>query len=459
MRSHARAAALLAMALLLPAASRAQDPDTLQPQSPSFTDEKLDSLLAPVALYPDPLLAQVLVAATFPDQIQEAAAYVRANGTDDIDEQGWDVSVKAVAHYPPVLNRMAEQPEWTTELGQAYAAQSGDVMDSVQRLRQLAAAHGNLRSTPEQEIVVRGKHVTIEPAQPTVIYVPTYDPAIVFFQPIFLVKRHHARFFSFGIGFPIGVWLNYDCDWFGRRVFYHGWKGGGWRGRSRPFIRLNDTYVHARFADVPINRGVLYRPGPTIRMQGSSSKTVNRTVFYGSNNNGPTVYRSTGESTSQPSAGSTGGTTNGRTIFPRDLRGARAPASSGSYRGVIRAAGTKSGPVIYRSQPQGSGGGNYRGVIRGSGTKSGPVIKRNQPQGSGGSYRGQARPSTGGSYRGVQKPSSGTSGGRIIRPGTSGVGGSKSSGSIKGSRSSSRGVGTISRPSTGSIRPMTRPPK
>ncbi|HEX7121394.1 MAG TPA: DUF3300 domain-containing protein [Gemmatimonadaceae bacterium] len=454
MRSHARVAVLLATALLLPAVSRAQDPDTLQQQAPSFTAEKLDSLLAPIALYPDPLLAQVLVAATFPDQIQEAAEFVRANGTDDIDEQGWDVSVKAVAHYPPVLNRMAERLEWTTELGRAYAAQSGDVMDSVQRLRQLAAAHGNLRSTPEQEVVVRSQYVTIQPAQPTVIYVPTYDPGIVFFQPIFLVKKHHARFFSFGIGFPIGVWLNYDCDWFGRRVFYHGWTGGGWRARSRPFIHINDTYVHPRFAAVPINRSVLYRPmPPTIRMQGTGSATVNRTVFYSGNTNGPTVYRSSGGSASNPSAGGTSGTTNGRTIFPRDLRGARPPTSSGtvarpsasqdSYRGVIRGAGTKSGPVIYRGRPSSTGGGNYRDQVR---------------SGNGGSYRGQAQPSTGDSYRGVQKSApKPSSGGRIIRPGMSGVGGSRSSGSAQGSRSSGV-MGTISRPSTGSIRPMTRPP-
>src|ERR1700690_1018596 len=101
-----------------------------------FSPEQLDNLLAPVALYPDPLLAQVLVAATFPDQIDEAARFVRADSDpNDIDGQSWDVSVKAVAHYATVLFTMADDLDWTTSLGQAYVNQSDDVMASIQRLR------------------------------------------------------------------------------------------------------------------------------------------------------------------------------------------------------------------------------------------------------------------------------------------------------------------------------------
>ncbi|MGA2436405.1 MAG: DUF3300 domain-containing protein, partial [Bryobacteraceae bacterium] len=101
-----------------------------------FSPDQLDNLAAPVALYPDPLLAQVLLAATFPDQIDEAARFVRANPDPyAIDSQYWDVSVKAVAHYPTVLYMMADKLDWTTALGQAYANQSADVMASVQRLR------------------------------------------------------------------------------------------------------------------------------------------------------------------------------------------------------------------------------------------------------------------------------------------------------------------------------------
>jgi hypothetical protein len=115
--------------------SVAQDDSSVQPFSP----DQLDNLLAPIALYPDPLLAQILPAATFPDQIDEAARLCRAGANpDDIDMQPWDVSVKAVAHYPTVLYMMADSLDWTTAVGQAYVNQNDDVMASMQRLRQEA---------------------------------------------------------------------------------------------------------------------------------------------------------------------------------------------------------------------------------------------------------------------------------------------------------------------------------
>jgi len=110
----------------------------------NYSPDQLDNLLAPIALYPDPLLAQVLPAATFVDQIDEASRYVRSYGQNGIDDQDWDVSVKAVAHYPAVLDMMADKIDWTTALGQAYVNQSTDVMISVQRLRRLASDQGNL---------------------------------------------------------------------------------------------------------------------------------------------------------------------------------------------------------------------------------------------------------------------------------------------------------------------------
>ncbi|MEJ2646734.1 MAG: DUF3300 domain-containing protein, partial [Gammaproteobacteria bacterium] len=103
-----------------------------------YTAEQLDNLLAPIALYPDPLLAQVLVAATFVDQIDEAARWVRSYGQNGVDDQPWDVSVRAVAHYPSVLNMMDDNLDWTTAVGQTYVSQSTDVMASIQRLRAMA---------------------------------------------------------------------------------------------------------------------------------------------------------------------------------------------------------------------------------------------------------------------------------------------------------------------------------
>lgn len=398
------ASALLVCALAVPAAARAQDPDTLQQRAPRFTAERIDSLVAPVALYPDPVLAQVLVAATFADQIEEAAAWVRANGARGIDDQGWDVSVKAIAHYPTVLNRLAEDPDWTTELGQAYAMQSGDVMDGVQRMRALAQAQGNLPSTKEQQVVVREKTIIIEPAEPTVIYVPTYDPYVVYYQPIFFRGYHHARFWSFGIGFRIGSWLNYDCDWYGRRVYYHGWRHGGWRSRTLPYIRLNPSYVDSRFNTVSVNRDVAARPP---RSSGGTGG-VNRTVFWDQTQNGPIVHRGRDV---------TGGTAaSGRTVFPQDLRRERA-ASTSDFRGAVRPGAKGSAPVI------------HRGPARGSAGARGTDFRTAQP----------ARPAKGSQSPGTVQSAPSRLGGSISRP-------SKSGGSPPAASrpsSSSRGFGTV----------------
>lgn len=224
----------------------AQDPQQPYNQTAAFTADQLDNLVAPVALYPDPLLAQVLLAATFPDQVRDAAQYVRANGSNGIDEQYWDVSVKAVAHYPTVLNLMDQRIDWTTQLGQAYAQQSSDVMASVQHMRALAQQQGNLVSTQQQQVVTADDNICIWPAQAQYIYVPVYDPAVVFYRPLYYGAAYHG-FFSFGVGYPIGAWLIYDWNWPARRIYYTGWQGGGWIARSRPYIRPNSWYSNPRY--------------------------------------------------------------------------------------------------------------------------------------------------------------------------------------------------------------------
>jgi hypothetical protein len=222
-------------------------------QYEAFSPQQLDNLLAPIALYPDPLLAQVLLAATFPDQIDDAARFVRADSNPgDVDGQWWDVSVRSVAHYPTVVAMMADKLDWTTALGQAYANQSTDVMASIQRLRAQARRAGNLYTTPELQVVDTGGEISLWPAQPQYIYVPQYDPGVVFFAraPLF-----------FGARFVIGAWLNFDFDWGGHRVFYHGWDGDrGWAGRSRQYIHPDAFYVNNSYRDVPINRAVIRQP-------------------------------------------------------------------------------------------------------------------------------------------------------------------------------------------------------
>jgi hypothetical protein len=159
--------------------------------APSFTPEQLDKLVAPIALYPDSLLAQVLAAATYPDQIPDAARWadqhhyltgqVLANAIQ-ADHLPWDPSVQALLPFPSVLEMMANDMSWTTDLGDAFLSQQQDVMDAVQRERRKAKDYGYLRSSA-QIIVSDGPYITIVPVHPAYIPVPYYDPAIVFFPP------------------------------------------------------------------------------------------------------------------------------------------------------------------------------------------------------------------------------------------------------------------------------------
>jgi hypothetical protein len=227
--------------------------------------EELDDLLARIALYPDPLIAQILPAATFVDQIHEAARFVRFYGnTSRIDYQPWDISVRAVAHYPQVLYMMDREYQWTASLGQAYIEQPQDVMDSVQRLRRYAKEQGNLYSTREQQVIFDGDIIRIDPARPQLVYVPVYDPNVIY------VERYYASspFITFGTGFYIGPWLNRDCDWRERRVYYHGWRGRGWVNRSRPHIHdRRGIYINSRASVITVNERVVQRDTRPYRQQ------------------------------------------------------------------------------------------------------------------------------------------------------------------------------------------------
>lgn len=176
--------------------------DTVTGQDGRLSAAQLENLVASVALYPDALLAQVLVASTFPDQVSDAASYVRSHGTDGVDDQSWDLSVKAVAHYPSALNTLADKPEWTAALGRAYASQSGDVMRAVQQLRRMADEQGNLVSNQQQQVVREQGNYLITPAQPQLVYVPAYDPVVIYTRPVFLAAPV-SRYWSFGVGFPL----------------------------------------------------------------------------------------------------------------------------------------------------------------------------------------------------------------------------------------------------------------
>lgn len=172
-------AGLFAMLLTLPGA--------IAQERPAFSQQELDQMLAPIALYPDSLLSQVLMAATYPLEVVQAARWSRANphlkGQDAVravEAMDWDASVKSLVAFPQILHRMDEQLDWTERLGEAFVAQEKLVMDSIQGLRQRAEQAGNLRSNEQVRVTRQDGHTLIEPAYPQVVYVPYYNPAVVY---------------------------------------------------------------------------------------------------------------------------------------------------------------------------------------------------------------------------------------------------------------------------------------
>jgi hypothetical protein len=205
---------------------------------PLLSADQLDQLLAPIALYPDPLIAQILPASTYPIDIVKAARLVRSGASpDQIDQQDWDPSVKAVAHESSVIEMMDQSLDWTQQLGQAFIAQPDDVMQSIQRLRVQAQNVGNLVSTPQQLVYVEDTYVRIVPANPDIIYVPTYDPSLIFYTPGF------SSYVSFGFGFPCGVWFDLDLDWRNHWAYRPGWTWNHWHDN---FIIDRDHFIRPR---------------------------------------------------------------------------------------------------------------------------------------------------------------------------------------------------------------------
>ena len=184
---------------------------------PEFSNDELDHMLAPIALYPDPLLAQILPASSFVDQISQAKQLLGGRVDESlIENQDWDVSVKATAHYPEILDMMAEHSEWTASLGQAYIMQEPAVAQSIQRLRMAALNDNVLKTTPQQVVIVQNNVIQIVPAQAQVIYVPVYDPYSIWgFPAPFAAPAVTAGVISFGHSFLIGPWLNRNWDWHG----------------------------------------------------------------------------------------------------------------------------------------------------------------------------------------------------------------------------------------------------
>ncbi len=225
-----------AAAQAIPAPPAAAPPYTQQ------TPEQLQQLVAPIALYPDSLVAQILAASTFPEQVVEADRWVQAHPDlkgdalgHAVDQQPWDPSVKALTAFPSVLGNMDKNLSWTSSLGDAYYNQQPDVMDAVQVMRRRAEQAGNLKSTPQQTVETQGATIVIQPAAPEVVYVPAYDPWLVYGDPIVAWPGWYpypgiwwdGPYLSWGIGFDIGWvcgsgwgWGHWGFDWHHRWATY-----------------------------------------------------------------------------------------------------------------------------------------------------------------------------------------------------------------------------------------------
>src|SRR5271170_6745590 len=333
-------------------------------QGVPLTPDELQQLAAPIALYPDALVAQVLAAATFPDQIAAAASWYQYHSymtgstlMAAVDAQPWDPAVKALTQFPSVLNNMAANLTWTSSLGEAYHTQSGDVMTAIQVLRAKAYAAGNLKSSTQLAVVQQSPQViVIQPVNPQVVYVPIYNPAVVYGYPyvvpayVYVPPPAGAAIVAFGVGIAVGAMMSssygwgyssWNCGWHGTTaVVYHGgayygnsaWHGGyygssasayGAYGSAHASTGYNpSTGTYARGATVSngygsASAGQAYNPHT-----GASASTVQGSNAYGSygastaSKNGTTVdsqHQSNANGTTAQAHSSTGASAYGAT--------------------------------------------------------------------------------------------------------------------------------------------------
>jgi hypothetical protein len=210
-----------------------EPPPAPAPSAPLLTAQQLDDLVAPIALYPDPLVSEVLAASTYPLEISEAYEWVQQHPKwkpsklmDEAKKQPWDPSVQGLVAFPQVLQRLAGDISWTTPLGNAFLAQQTDVMAAIQRMRAQAQANGKLQSNPQETVATENQNgqsaITIEPANPDVWYVPDYNPEFVWGPPVYGYYPP-LLYPAVGIGFGWGPGINLG-------LYFGGWGGWGWGG-------------------------------------------------------------------------------------------------------------------------------------------------------------------------------------------------------------------------------------
>jgi hypothetical protein len=250
--------AIFCVAFLVPgntalAVNQAQPPASSGGQAATIPPDQLDSLVAPIALYPDPMLSQVLIASTYPLEIIQLQQWLNQHKglsekalADEVKKQKWDPTIQGLAALPDVVKLLAENIKWTTDLGNAFLAQQGDVMAAVQRMRQKAQDSGNLKSSEQQKVetkTVESKQViVIEQAKPEVVYVPSYNPTVVYGAPVYAyppIAYPPPGYYAAGMAISFGVGVAMGAMWSG------GWCcNSGWGGNNNVTINNNNNFVN-----------------------------------------------------------------------------------------------------------------------------------------------------------------------------------------------------------------------
>jgi hypothetical protein len=399
-RSGPKSVACVALIVLACSAVFAQEPGQAQ-ESALIPPDQLDSLVAPIALYPDPLLAQVLVASTYPLEIIQLQQWLNKNPglegdalAEAVAEQPWDPSIQSMAAVPDAANRLADDIQWTTDLGNAFLVQQADVMDAVQRMRKKAQDNGALESNAQQvvatEVVEQKTVIVVQPAQTEVIYVPSYSPTVVYgpppiyypYPPIYYPPyRPGGAFVSFSIGVAWGaaVWGGSccGCGWghndininvnnnFNRNTNINT-GGGNWQhnAQHRGGTPYADKATASKYGGSARGDSMSSRQA-NARRQGASAGTANRAVSTGPS----TMNRAASTGPGAANRGSTGATPKlggadhigNRSIPPSS---GRSPSgfggSSSGYNGASARSASSRGASSMRSMGSRGGGGRRR---------------------------------------------------------------------------------------------------
>ena len=411
-------AALTWLALILTASQevRAQTPpadqsaaetattDTATEQETKVPDAELDSLVAPIALYPDPLLSQTLVASTYPVELMQLQQWMGKNTglkdqalADAVAKQPWDASIQGLATFPDVVEMLAGNIQWTSDLGNAFLAQQPDVMAAVQRMRAKAQGTGTLKTTEQQKVETQTtdagqQAIVIEPADPSVVYVPSYDPAVVYGAPAYPYPTVTYPGYVAGRGLAFGAGLALGTAWNGGWGYNCGW------GNGDVNVNYNNTYVKNSNKNVnQSNKNWQHNPQHRGNAPYGNKQTANK---YGGTARGqggastgarPGAGAAAQSAGARPGSGATGG------------QGARSNGAAGATGGGGAGArdGSGGGGSGAKTKPASKPGGGGAATKPASGGKtkpaSKPATKPASKQGGGGANSiGGHQPSKGG---------------------------------------------------------------